>query len=201
MELKKVDKVPPKLPERWSSSYISYWIPMLPEDDITSGYCWFDYSKAVCRIDGLFNPWSEAQKGHRLWMSEIMYPGHNESFKAKVAYTREFKDRPSEFIETVLDDEVDPCHELILTQDVLVQCQAQFAGLHQILGQTAEAWQFERPKGKGPATYYFVAGTNQLIRMVTGDPQVHASVRDFPNFNTLPIPESTFKVTKLNQNE
>ncbi|OHU86544.1 MULTISPECIES: violacein biosynthesis enzyme VioE [Pseudoalteromonas] len=197
MELNKLDKVPPRLPNKWSSSYISYWQPMLPEDDITSGYCWFDYTKNVCRIDGLFNPWSEAQKGHRLWMSEIMYPSSNESFKAKVAYTRAHTNMPSEFIESVLNDEVDACHELILTQDVLIQCNAQFIGLHDVLGQSAEAWTFERPHGKGPATYYFATGTNQLLRMITGDPNVHASVRDFPNFNTLDIPASTFDVTKL----
>ncbi|WP_105167970.1 violacein biosynthesis enzyme VioE [Pseudoalteromonas sp. T1lg23B] len=197
MELNKLDKVPPKLPDNWSSSYISYWQPMLSEDDITSGYCWFDYENNVCRIDGLFNPWSEAQKGHRLWMSEVMYPSSRESFKAKVAYTRAHTNMPSEFVESVLDDEVDACHELILTQDVLLQCDAQFAGIHDVLGQSAEAWTFERPHGKGPATYYFVAGTNQLLRMVTGDPSVHASVRDFPNFNTLTIPASTFDVVKL----
>ncbi|CCQ11963.1 hypothetical protein PALB_28640 [Pseudoalteromonas luteoviolacea B = ATCC 29581] len=197
MELRKVDRVPPMLPECWSSSYISYWLPMKPEDDITSGYCWFDYAQEVCRIDGLFNPWSETKMGHRLWMSEIMYPRSYESFKSKIAYARTHRDKPSAFKETVLNDEVDPCHELILTRDVLVKNHAKYAGEHTILGYKADAWCFERPNDKGPATYFFKEGTDQLLRMVTGDPNVHASVRDFPNFNTLPIPNTIFDVTSL----
>jgi len=45
MQFNKITKFPPLLPDQWSSSYISYWMPMQPNDDITSGYCWFDYKK------------------------------------------------------------------------------------------------------------------------------------------------------------
>ncbi|WP_444944178.1 violacein biosynthesis enzyme VioE [Microbulbifer sp. ZKSA006] len=196
MTLKKDQKKPPKLPAQWSSSYISYWQPMQATDHITSGYCWFDYERNVCRIDGLFNPWSETETGHRLWMSEVMQPNSCESFKAKIAYAREHMDRTSQFEAVVLDNEVDPCHNLILMQDVLEECDARFVGRQEVLGQDAEAWTFERPEGKGPATYYFASGTNQLLRMVTGDPNTMASIRDFPNFNTRKIDPEVFKSTE-----
>ncbi|TQF71221.1 violacein biosynthesis enzyme VioE [Pseudoalteromonas luteoviolacea] len=198
MDLNK-EMTPPILPLQWNSSYISYWSPMQPEEHITSGYCWFDYGKNVCRIDGLFNPWSEEKTGHRLWMSEIMYPGTNESFKSKVAYSREHMDKQSEFSEEVLNDEIDPCHELILMQDVLQKCNAQYQGTCEVLGFTADIWHFQRPNSKGPATYYLKAGTNELLRMVTGDPNVLASVRDFPNFNTREIDPDIFKHNPLKQ--
>ncbi|KID57463.1 violacein biosynthesis protein VioE [Pseudoalteromonas luteoviolacea] len=200
MDLHK-QKQRPKLPAQWSTSYISYWQPMQPDDHITSGYCWFDYTRNVCRIDGLFNPWSEEKTGHRLWMSEIMYPATNESFKSKVAYSREHMDKQSTFTEQVLNDEVDPCHELILMQDVLELCDAQFQGTCEVLGFEADIWHFQRPNGKGPATYYFKADTNQLLRMVTGDPQKMASVRDFPNFNTREIDPDIFQHVPLKQPE
>ncbi|ESP90716.1 MULTISPECIES: violacein biosynthesis enzyme VioE [Pseudoalteromonas] len=200
MDLQK-QKHPPKLPTQWNSSYISYWQPMQPQDHITSGYCWFDYANNVCRIDGLFNPWSEEKTGHRLWMSEIMYPATNESFKSKIAYSRAQMDQQSSFQEQVLNDEVDPCHELILMQDVLELCNAEFIGTCEVMGTEADIWHFERPNNKGPATYYFKADTNQLLRMVTGDPQKMASVRDFPNFNTREIDPEIFQPTPLKQPE
>lgn len=199
MELTTIEKVPPILPAQWSSSYISYWQPMKPEDHITSGYCWFDYNANICRIDGLFNPWSEAQTGHRLWMSEIMRPKTSESFKTKVAYTRQSMTTVGEFDAEVLNDETGPCHELILEQDILQRCNAEFIGTYEVLGYQTDAWTFQRLGGKGLATYYFISGTNHLIRMVTGDPNVLASVRDFPNFNTLAIADETFTLTPLKQ--
>ncbi len=197
MQLSKITKMPPLLPAQWSSSYISYWLPMQPDEDITSGYCWFNYKNNVCRIDGLFNPWSEKETGHRLWMSEIMYPSTNESFKSKVSYTREDMNKTSEFEAAVLDDKIDPCHELILTQDVLITCKAEYVGTSKILGHDVDEWFFQRPNGKGPATYYFICDTNHLVRMITGDPKVMASVRDFPNFNTYKIDEEIFKPKPL----
>ncbi|MBU2971621.1 violacein biosynthesis enzyme VioE [Pseudoalteromonas sp. C2R02] len=199
MQFNKITKVAPLLPEQWSSSYISYWIPMQPDDDITSGYCWFDYKKNVCRIDGLFNPWSEKKTGHRLWMSEIMYPCTDESFKSKVSYTRDDMTKTSEFEAAVLNDEIDPCHELILSQDVLITCNAQYIGTSNILGHEVDEWFFQRPNGKGPATYYFISDTNHLVRMITGDPKVQASVRDFPNFNTYKIGQKIFQPEPLNK--
>ncbi|MBE0365528.1 hypothetical protein PULV_b0117 [Pseudoalteromonas ulvae UL12] len=199
MQLGQLTKTPPLLPEQWSSSYISYWMPMQPDDDITSGYCWFDYTKNVCRIDGIFNPWSEIKMGNRLWMSEIMHPNTDESFKSKVAYTRDDMKSTSEFSAQVLTDEIDPCHELILTQDVLITCNAQYMGIETVLGHQAEKWCFQRPDNKGPATYYFIKETNHLVRMITGDPNICASVRDFPNFNTFKIDKEIFKPELLNQ--
>jgi anthraniloyl-CoA monooxygenase len=197
MQLSKITKKPPLLPAQWSSSYISYWMPMQPDDDITSGYCWFDYTKNVCRIDGIFNPWPEIKMGNRLWMSEIMYPNTDESFKSKVAYAREDMKSISEFSAQVLDDEIDPCHELILTQKVLIECNAQYMGIETVLGHQAEKWLFQRPDNKGPATYYFINGTNHLVRMITGDPKICASVRDFPNFNTYKIDNEIIKPEPL----
>jgi anthraniloyl-CoA monooxygenase len=78
-------------------------------------------------------------------------------------------------------------------------CNAEFIGTFAVLGYQADAWTFQRTGGKGPATYYFISGTNHLIRMVTGDPNVLASIRDFPNFNTLTIADDIFKITPLKQ--
>ncbi|AMC36546.1 violacein biosynthesis enzyme VioE [Janthinobacterium sp. B9-8] len=183
--------LPPRLPEQWSSSYISYWQPMQKEDQITSGICWFDYEQNRCRIDGLFNPWSEEKTGHRLWMSEIVTAGEGKTKKSKIAYCRESPLGEGEYEAVVLDDDLESCHEVLLTQDVLLQYQASYVGSQHLLGRETEAWTFTKP-GKGPSTYYFVKGTNQLLRMVTGDPAVHASIRDFPNFTTHTIPAEIF---------
>lgn len=195
MESNTIQKAPPMLPAQWSSSYISYWQPMKPEEHITSGYCWFDYSRNMCRIDGLFNPWSERETGHRLWMSEVMNPQTGESYKSKIAYSRENMEQVSEFSSELLTTETDACHELILEQDALHRYNAEFIGTSEILGQQADGWQFQRPNGKGPATYFFVSGTEKLIRMVTGDPKVLASIRDFPNFSQSHIKTEIFDST------
>lgn len=175
-------KQPPLLPNQWSSSYISYWLPMQPEDDITSGICWFDYTNNICRIDGLFNPWTEKKMGHRLWMSEIMAPEQQRSHKTKIAYQRQSMHSTSEFIASPPSHTSEDCDVLILPQDILQRYHAEHQGEHTLLGHTADVWHFHRPN-KGPATYYLKQGTNQLLRMVTGDPEKCASVRDFPNFN------------------
>ena len=183
---------PPLLPAQWSSSYISYWQPMQKEDHITSGVCWFDYEQNRCRIDGLFNPWSEQETGHRLWMSEIVSAGEGKTKKSKIAYYRESSaQNQGEYEAVALDDDLEPCHEVLLTQDILLQYQASYAGSQRLLGRETDAWTLNKP-GKGPCTYYFIKGTNQLIRMVTGDPQVRASVRDFPNFTSNAIPAEIF---------
>ncbi len=189
MKLQTKSKTPPNFPDRWSSSYISYWQPMLEEDQITSGYCWFDYNRNVCRIDGLFNPWSERKTGHRLWMSEIVKANAGLTRKSKIAYSRE---KYSSYQAVPLKDDVEACHKLLLQQNVLTQNNATYVGSFSILGLETVAWTFT-PPGKAPSTYYFQQGTNHLIRMVTGDPNYHASVRDFPNFNTLIIPDSIFE--------
>lgn len=192
MELEKAPDTPPMLPTQWSTSYISYWQPMLEQDQMTSGYCWFDYSCNVCRIDGLFNPWPEKETGHRLWMSEIFTPGNGQTRKSKVAYTKEEKNEQSTYQAIPLKDDVDACDEVFLTQDILIKNNATYAGSYTIFGLKTDAWTFNR-QGKGSSTYYFKQGTNHLIRMVTGDPLKHASVRDFPNFNTHIIPDSIFE--------
>ncbi|MBR8838562.1 MAG: violacein biosynthesis enzyme VioE [Stigonema ocellatum SAG 48.90 = DSM 106950] len=195
MEPEKTPKTPPMLPNQWSTSYISYWQPMLEEDQITSGYCWFDYNRNLCRIDGLFNPWSEKETGHRLWMSELFTPGEGQTCKTKIAYTREGMNEQNTYLAIPLNDEVDACHELLLTQDILIRNNATYAGTHTILGMKADAWTFTR-QGKSPSTYYFKEGTNHLIRMVTGNPNQHASIRDFPNFNTEIISNNVFNKNK-----
>jgi protodeoxyviolaceinate monooxygenase len=192
MELEKKPETPPMLPEQWGTSYISYWQPMLEEDHITSGYCWFDYSRNLCRIDGLFNPWSEKETGHRLWMSEIFTPSEGQTRKTKIAYAKDERNKQSTYQAIPFKDDIDPCHELLLTQDILIQNNATYAGSYTILGVKTDAWTFTR-QGKSLSTYYFKQGTNHLIRMVTGDPLKHASVRDFPNFNTQVIPDNIFQ--------
>ncbi|MGY3802668.1 violacein biosynthesis enzyme VioE [Pigmentibacter ruber] len=185
-------KKPPLLPDQWSSSYISYWQPMQQEDQITSGICWFDYEKNCCRIDGLFNPWSESKTGHHLWMSEIITARDKKTKKSKVAYYRKQAQTGTEYEAVVLKDDESNCDELILTQDILFKYQSKFLGNVHLLGKEADVWSFIKP-GKGLSTYYFAKNTNQLIRMVTGDPKIHASVRDFPNFNTSVISDDIFK--------
>jgi violacein biosynthesis enzyme VioE len=193
MELEKTHKTPPMLPVQWSTSYVSYWQPMLEKDRMTSGYCWFDYSRNVCRIDGLFNPWSEKETGYSLWMSEIFTPGEGQTRKAKIAYTKEGSSEQSTYQATPLKDDVDECHELLLTQDILIRNNATYAGSHTILAMETDAWTFTRLL-KSPSTYYFKQGTNHLVRMVTGNPNKHASVRDFPNFDTHIISDNIFNI-------
>ncbi len=183
---------PPMLPSQWSSSYISYWQPMLEEDEMTSGYCWFDYSRNVCRIDGLFNPWSEKKTGYKLWMSEIFTPSQGQTCKSKIAYTKEEKKEQNIYQAIPLKNDVDACYELLLTQDILIRNNATYAGSHTILGHKTDAWTFTR-LGKGKSTYYFKQATNHLIRMLTEYPNKHASIRDFPNFNTHMTPEHIFE--------
>lgn len=186
---------PPLLPLQWSSAYVSYWTPMQEDDQITSGYCWFDYGRNICRIDGLFNPWSEKETGHRLWMSEIGDARREQSRKQKVAYAREAAGAGSELYETALPDEVTPFHELFLPQAILVDGEARHDGRHTVLGQEADAWVLERP-GKAPAVFYLQAGGNHLLRMVTGNDAQHQSVRDFPNFLAGEIADSIFKLER-----
>ena len=184
--------VPPRLPSQWSSSYISYWQPMQKEDHITSGVCWFDYENNRCRIDGLFNPWSEQETGHRLWMSEIVNADEGISTKSKIAYYSEcFPRNEREYKAVVLDDDVVSCTEVLLTQDILLKYDASYVGSQLLLGKEVDVWRFIKPDN-GSATYYFIKGTNQLIRMVLGDPEIRASVRDFPNFTGSAIPANIF---------
>jgi len=178
---------PPLLPPQWSSAYISYWSPMREEDEVTSGYCWFDYERNICRIDGLFNPWSERETGHRLWMSEIGDAGRERSRKQKVAYARQ----GVQLQETALPDEVAPFRELFLPQAMLRDGAALHDGRHAVLGRQADAWVIERP-GKARSTFYLQAGGNHLLRMVTGNDPQHLSVRDFPNFSAADIAASIF---------
>jgi len=185
-----VHATPPLLPMQWSSAYVSYWSPMQPEDQLTSGYCWFDYARNICRIDGLFNPWPEKEKGYRLWMSELGDAGRGQSRKRKVAYAREGTAAGEQLLETVLDDELSSFPELFLPQAILRDGGALHNGRHTVLGQAADAWVVE-----GPATlsvFYLQAGGNHLLRMVTGKDPQHQSVRDFPNFCTGDIADSIF---------
>lgn len=182
---------PPLLPLQWSSAYTSYWLPMREEDQITSGYCWFDYGRNICRIDGLFNPWSERETGHRLWMSEIGDARRGRSHKQKVAYAREAVAADVRLYETALPDSVTPFQELFLPQAILVDGAARHDGRHIVLGQSADAWVVE-PAGQAPSVFYLQAGGNRLLRMVTGKDAQHLSVRDFPNFFAGDIPDSVF---------
>lgn len=186
----RVHAQPPLLPIQWSSAYISYWSPMLPNDQITSGYCWFDYARNICRIDGLFNPWSEKDSGHRLWMSEIGDAARGQSHKKKVAYARETA-ACVQLYATALEDEVSPFHELFLRRSVLHDGNARHDGRHMVLGQLADAWTMETPH-KTAATLYLQAGSNLLLRMITGNDKLHLSVRDFPNLFAGEIPDSVF---------
>lgn len=182
---------PPLLPLQWSSAYISYWTPMREDDQVTSGYCWFDYARNICRIDGLFNPWPEKEHGHLLWMSEIGDARREQSRKQKVAYTRQAEASGEQLHSTALADEVIPFHDLFLPQAVLLDGGARHDGLHSVLGREADAWVVERT-GKPPSVFYLEAGGNRLLRMVTGNDPQHRSVRDFPNLFVGDIPDSVF---------
>ncbi len=182
---------PPLLPMQWSSAYLSYWSPMREEDQLTSGYCWFDYARNICRIDGLFNPWPEKETGHRLWMSEIGDARHGQSRRQKVAYARETAAAGATLRETALEDELTPFHALFLPQAILLEGNARHDGRHTVLGQPADAWMVQRP-ARVPSLFYLQAGGNRLLRMVTGNDPQHLSVRDFPNFFAGEIPDSVF---------
>lgn len=182
---------PPLLPTQWSSAYVSYWSPMQEQDQLTSGYCWFDYARNICRIDGLFNPWSEREKGHRLWMSEIGDARRGQSRKQKVAYAREAAAEGVKLYEMALTDEVTPFHDLFLPQAILRDGNARHGGRHTVLGMAADIWIVERP-GKAPSAFYLQAGGNRLLRMVSGNERQHLSVRDFPNFFAGEIADSIF---------
>ena len=182
---------PPLLPMQWSSAYVSYWTPMQEDDQITSGYCWFDYARNICRIDGLFNPWPEKEHGHLLWMSEIGDARREQSRKQKVAYARQVQATGAQLQGTALADEVTPFQALFLPQAVLLDGGARHDGRHSVLGREADAWVVE-PAGKPPSVFYLEADGNRLLRMVTGNDPQHRSVRDFPNLSVGDIPDSIF---------
>ena len=182
---------PPLLPLQWSSAYVSYWTPMQADDQLTSGYCWFDYARNICRIDGLFNPWSEKEHGHLLWMSEIGDARREQSRKQKVAYARQAQATGAQLQGTALADEVTPFQALFLPQAVLLDGGARHDGRHSVLGRETDAWVVERT-GKPPSVFYLQAGGNRLLRMVTGNDPRHLSVRDFPNLLVGDIPDSVF---------
>lgn len=182
--------LPPLLPEAWSSAYVSYWQPMLPEDQLTSGFCWFDYRHNRCRIDGLFNPWSEHDTGYRLWMSEIGDANACRTVKHKVAYSRETTATGTVLRGAPLADEPSPFHELYLPRAVLRDNHADDLGHCEVLGQSARVWRFERP-GKGAVTLLLDSASGLPLRMVSGE-SCHVSVRDFTNPAMIPIPEAVF---------
>ncbi|MBJ6764533.1 violacein biosynthesis enzyme VioE [Myxococcaceae bacterium JPH2] len=182
---------PPLLPVQWSSAYVSYWSPMLRDDQITSGYCWFDYARDVCRIDGLFNPWPEKELGYKLWMSEVGDVARGQSLKRKMAYWKKAGPLGDSLSEALLPDELSSFRELFLPRAVLIDGNARHAGCDSVLGQLADAWTVDRPN-KAPLTLYLQAGTHLLLRMVSGNDSQHVSVRDFPNAYSGDIPESVF---------
>jgi violacein biosynthesis protein VioE len=182
--------LPPLLPDNWSSAYISYWQPMKPDDQLTSGYCWFDYRRNICRIDGLFNPWSERETGYRLWMTEIGNAATRRTLKRKIAYARENTADGNVLLGSPLADEQTPFHELFLPQSVLRDHHATHIGRHEVLGRQADGWSFERPD-TGRSTFYFRAGTDLLLRMAS-DNALCTSIRDFPNLSKAPIPDDIF---------
>ncbi|MBA8736169.1 violacein biosynthesis enzyme VioE [Chromobacterium violaceum] len=185
------NREPPLLPARWSSAYVSYWSPMLPDDQLTSGYCWFDYERDICRIDGLFNPWSERDTGYRLWMSEVGNAASGRTWKQKVAYGRERTALGEQLCERPQDDETGPFAELFLPRDVLRRLGARHIGRRVVLGREADGWRYQRP-GKGPSTLYLDAASGTPLRMVTGDEASRASLRDFPNVSEAEIPDAVF---------
>ncbi|NTX08252.1 violacein biosynthesis enzyme VioE [Myxococcus sp. CA040A] len=186
---------PPLLPMQWSSAYVSYWSPMLPGDQMTSGYCWFNYARDVCRIDGLFNPWPEKERGEHLWMSEVGDVARGQGFKRKMVYWKKVTPIGEHLCETLLPDERSSFHELFLPRAVLMDGNARHAGCDPVLGQLADVWTIERPH-KAPLTLYLQAGTNLLLRMVSGNDKQHVSVRDFPNVFVGDIPESVFAMPR-----
>jgi anthraniloyl-CoA monooxygenase len=181
---------PPILPDMWSASYVSYWFPRQAGDEMTSGHVWFDYPGERFRIDGLFNPWDEAATGHRLWMSEIGWPGQGTTFKLTVPYPG----GPQGHAAGDPAWRSEPLAASLLPQRVLAERNAQRVDTPLVLGEAAHAWRFERPGAKGPATYVWSADERRLLRMVTGDPQRRASIRDFFNFSAATLAPSIFEL-------
>ncbi|QSQ17666.1 violacein biosynthesis enzyme VioE [Myxococcus landrumensis] len=187
--------LPPLLPLQWSSAYVSYWSPMRGDDQLTSGYCWFNYAREVCRIDGLFNPWPEKEKGYQLWMSEVGDVARGQSLQKKIAYRRSAMPAGDGLFEDVLPEELSPFHELFLPRAVLMDGHARHSGWAPVLGQRADVWTVDRPH-KAPLRFYLQAGTNLLLRMVSGSDPQHVSVRDFPSLSVEDIPESIFAMKR-----
>jgi len=168
---------------------VSYWEPMLPGDAMTSGTAWFDYNRGVFRIDGLINPWDEESTGVRQWVSETNFYDEGVSYRWTVDYAREsarYEGRPL----SVREARSSGC---IVPADILRRHQAIHVGEATILCVASEGWRFERPGDKGTATYWFRRGERILLRMVSGDRAVHASIRDFPTFDQAPIPAAVFR--------
>ncbi|MCP3064204.1 violacein biosynthesis enzyme VioE [Myxococcus sp. K38C18041901] len=164
---------------------------MRRDDQVTSGYCWFDYVRDVCRIDGLFNPWPEKERGYQLWMSEVGDVAQGRSIKRKMAYWRTATVLGDCLCESLLPEETTPFHELFLPRAVLVDGNARHAGCEPVLGQLADAWVIER-RHKAPLTFYTQTRTNLLLRMLSGNDSQHVSVRDFPNVSVGDIPANVF---------
>jgi anthraniloyl-CoA monooxygenase len=180
---------PPAFPDTWSASYVSYWFPAAPDDQITSGNVWFDYPGQRFRIDGLFNPWDEQTTGHRLWMSETGFADIGQTCKLTMAYhLSPLGYRPAEPAW-----HVEPLPRELVPQHVLAECGAHLFETVSVLGVEAEAWRFERPGGQGLVTYVFEGGTSRLLRMITGDSMVRASIRDFFNFSGAPLAPALFE--------
>lgn len=182
---------PPKLPNQWSTGYVSYWQPMRANDEMTSGFCWFDYDNDICRIDGLFNPWPEQVHGHKLWMSEVGCANSGKTVKKRVSYTKDIEQQ--HYQAESLDNISVPFKELFISQNVLIDFQATYLGEETLLGHEVEGWRYDKA-GKGQIRLYFKKGTNHLLRMMTGDPYVHASIRDFPSFSKQKIEPEVFSV-------
>lgn len=183
--------LPPLLPSQWSSAYISYWMPMLPEDQLSSGFCWFDYARDRCRIDGMFNPWPERETGYRLWMSEIGDARQGRSHTLKVAYGHAETAQGMQLAPRPLGTGSMPFQQLYLPRAVLRERDARYAGRHEVLGTAVDAWTYVLPE-QAAVTLYCKVGTGLLLRMVCGDITRHAAVRDFPNLSTEVIPDWVF---------
>ncbi|MCF6439267.1 cytochrome P450 [Pseudoalteromonas luteoviolacea] len=123
----------PKLPEKWQASYISQWCPMNPDNFVSSGMAWFDYSQRKYAIEGLSNPWSVSKNGYQLWISEKCC-GEKAVIRRKKRLI--FPDR----IETELEtDEYQGKHPL--PRNVLEIWQARMIGNETIDGIDAQVWQ------------------------------------------------------------
>ena len=182
---------PPLLPAQWFASYVSYWQPMAPGDEITSGSCWFDYGRKAFRIDRLFNPWDKST-GYRLWMSEIGFYGEGKTRKYRRCIIGHAGSMPR-------SRSASPAQSTWwrrITDSLYHATRSAFRGdAVRIENHLGPRWRWLVLPAAGGARschIHLQAGTHRLLRMVTGDPTVRASIRDFPIFRDDDLPQWVF---------
>ena len=179
-----MSSLPPLLPPRWRSSYVSYFDPMRADDRITSGHAWFDYERGVSRIDGFVNPWDEQAAGHRLWVSEInWFAGRCRRVRLAYAVT------PAGVRARRLEDSDVPSPGPALARDLLRAGAARASAPVALMGREAVPWVLA---GARPTTVFLCARTGLLLRVCIEKAPQRVSTRDFLTVDDHPISPDVF---------